>query len=269
MTRFAALLVLIPLVTACSKNADHPESVSVQCDGGKCVGPGPGGGGGAKGDGGLEAGSNDATVDAPTGVDVTGSVVLLTGDDFLTAVPFAEQASVGFEGADGAPVEGSYSGASFVVAGVAEGQGVWATVTPNNLATLPTLQPTDTTQPPLELAVVPATTIDTIYGFLSVPEQRVKGAAHVVLRFVDAKTGVPVTGVTVTHKGEIVTYDTGGSWSDTAPGTGVGGYAVVVNVTSAKLPNKQNFQFNAGTSSGGVYVLLQPDSVTLADVLVN
>ena len=267
MARFVALAALLCLgSSACSPKDDRPANAHITCDSGKCIDPGPGGGGGAEG--GVEAGA-EASGDAPTGVSVSGSVVLLTGDDFLTAVPYAEQASVRMEGAAGLPVEGAYNGATFSLDGVAEGQGIWATVTPKAAAVLPTLQPADTTASPLELALVPASTIDTIYSFLSVPVQREAGAAHVVLRFLNAKTGVPVTGVTVSHKGEAVAYDTGGSWSDTAPGTGVGGYAVVVNVTSAKAPNKQSFQFNAPSASAGVYLLVQPDSVTLADVLVD
>jgi hypothetical protein len=269
MTRFAALAAVLSLTwTACSPKDDHPANAPAKCDSGKCIDPGVVGGGGKDGGGG-EASVEGGGGDAPTGVTVSGSVVLLTGDDFYTATPFGDPASVRIEGASGLPVEGPYDGLTFSLDGVAAGQGIWATVTPKGIAALPTLQPTDTTATPLELAVVPGTTIDAIYAFLTVPVQREPGAAHVVLRFLNSKTGVPVTGVKVTHKTDVVAYDTGGSWSDTAVGTGVGGYAVVVNVTSAKVPNKQNFQFDAPTASAGVYVLVQPDSVTLADVLVD
>lgn len=267
MTRSIALAGLLSLAAAgCSPKDDRPANANIDCDAGKCFDPGPGGGGGAEG--GVDAGPLEGG-DAPAGVSVSGSVVLLTGDDFLTSVPYGELATVRLDGASGIPVEGAYNGATFTVDGAAEGQGIWATVTPKASSVLPTLQPADTTAPPLELYVVPASTIDTIYAFLSIPAQREPGAAHVVLRFLNAQTGVPVTGVTVSHKGEPVAYDTGGSWSDTAPGTGVGGYAVVANVTSAKVANKQIFQINAPSASSGIDILVQPDSVTLADVLVD
>lgn len=271
MTRYAALAsVLLLGGLSCSSKDSHPANAKLNCDGGKCIDPGPSGGGGK--DGGTEGGGgDDAGADAPTGVSVSGTVVQLTGDDFATSIPFGEQATVTLEGAAGINVTGDYTGSTFSVSGVAEGQGIWATVAPKSTssAVLPTIQPTDTTSPPLELSVVPASTIDTIYTFISVPVQREPGMAHVVLRFLNAKSLFPVTGVTVTHKGEPVAYDTGGSWSDTAPGTGVNGYAVVANVTSAKVANKQIFQFSAPTASAGVYVLVAPDSVTIADVLVD
>jgi len=269
MTRLAALAALLCLAQAgCAPKKDHPPPAANPCDGSSCVEPGPGGGGGAEG--GVDAGGGDASADAPAGVSVSGSVVLLTGDDFATAAPFGESATVAFEAPGGLWVQGNYNGSSFALDGVVEGPGVWSIVTPKSSSgALPTLQPADTTKPPLELAVVPTTTIDTIYAFLSVPAQREPGAAHVVLRFLNAKTGFPVTGVTVSHQGEPVAYDTGGSWSDTAPGSGVAGYAVVANVASAKGPNKQSFKFTAPTASAGVYILVQPDSVTLADVLVD
>jgi hypothetical protein len=267
MARFVALAVLLALsAVGCQKERDRPASANLECDGSKCIGPGPGGGGGGK-DGGAEGGIDSAT-DAPS-VTVSGSVVLLTGDDFYTGAPFGETATVAFEGADGLPVQGNYDGSTFSVPGAAIGSSVWATVAPTSKAALPTIQPADTTASPLELAVVPGTTIDTIYTFLSTPVVRELGAAHVVIRFLNAKTGVPVTGVTVTHQNLSVAYDTGGSWSDTAPGTGVAGYAVVVNVPTAGSPSQKSFKFTAATAAGGVYLLTAPDSVTLADVLVD
>ncbi|MFO0569318.1 MAG: hypothetical protein U0263_26910 [Polyangiaceae bacterium] len=248
----------------CEQKEDHPGAAVITCEGGKCVSPGPGGGGGGK-DGGGDAGS-DASVDAPEGVTVTGSVVELTSDDFSTAQPYAASATIQLEGANGIPVEGPYTGTTFSVSNVAFGQGVWATVTPQASIILPTIQPTDTTVSPVELAVVPAATIDLIYNLLSVPTERTPKAAHVVIRFVDGKTGVPVSGVSVTHKTDVVAYDTGGSWSDTASGTGVEGTAVIANVASVAVPNKQSFDYVAPGASGGVFLLVAQDSVTIATV---
>ena len=265
--RLVGILSLVVAGLACSPKNDRPDNANLACDSGNCVKPGPGGGGGGSaGDAGV---GSDVEIDALGGVSVTGSIVELTGDDFYNAIPFTGQATVGFEGAAGLPVEGAYSGSSFIVHGAAAGPGVWATVTPKPTGILPTIQPADTSAASLELVVVPATTIDTIYAFLSVPEQREIGAAHVVVRFLNAKTGVPIMGVTVSHGADIVSYDTGGSWSDTAPGSGAGGYAVIVNVSTAKTPNQQTFKFNAPTASAGISLLVQPDSVTLADVLVD
>lgn len=263
-------LVLALLGLGCSAKRDRPDTIAQDCDGGSCIKPGNGGGGGGtSGDGGLDAAS-DAPGDAPAGVTVTGTVVELTGDDFFNAVPYSASATIEIDGATGIPVAGTYNGSTFKLDGVKDGPGVWATVTPSKVgAILPTLQPVDTSASPVELALVPAATLDTIYAFLSIPVQREVGAAHVVVRFLDAKTGVPVTGVTVTHGTDVVAYDTGGSWSDTAPGTGVAGYAVVVNVSTGKTPNQQSFKFKAATASAAVSLWVQPDSVTLADVLVN
>jgi hypothetical protein len=143
-------------------------------------------------------------------------------------------------------------------------------VTPTAIgAYLPLLQPLDSEQSAdLSLYIVPASTIDLIYGLLSVPVVREVGRAHVVLRFLDAQSGDPIEGVTVSHIGETVAYDTGGSWSDVQLGTGSLGYAVLVNAPAQSNLSKQKVSFDTGSVSGSVDIAMQSDVVTLADVAI-
>ena len=197
------------------------------------------------------------------------AIVELTSDDFFASVPFSTPSKVRFEGATGVSVEGDYDGTKFSVNGVLAGPVVWATVTPSTAVALPTVQPTDTTTgAALELAVVPGTTIDLIYSVITATTVRDLGRSHVVLRFIDA-AGTPLTGVSVAHGSDVVAYDTAGSWSDLATGTGPLGLAVVVNVNPGGAVTEQSFQFTHGADSAGVPLQLEPDSVTIADVRVN
>ena len=118
------------------------------------------------------------------------------------------------------------------------------------------------------LYLIPASTIDLIYGLLSFPVAREVGRAHVVLRFVDATTGDPIEGVTVSHVGETVSYDTGGSWSDVQTGTGSLGYAVLVNAPAQSNRTKQKVSFDTGTVSGSLDIAMQSDAITLADIAI-
>jgi hypothetical protein len=269
MSRLTALCLLIPVAwsaaVACASKHDRPANAQLNCEAGNCTPPPSGGGVGGK-----DGGTSDAPVDAPGGVVVAGSVKLITSDDFATAVPFPDPAKVEMEGATGLTVEGTYDGTAFSVSGVLSSPVVWATVTPSVATAMPTIQPAATdTGGDIELHVVQPSVIDTVYSLLTIPVTREVGAAHVVIRFLDATSGNPVTDIAVSHAGEVVAYDDGGSWSDVATGTGAAGYAVVVNVAPGAGPSKQKFVFTSGTLSGGVDLLVEPDAVTLADVLVT
>jgi len=266
--RFGWVMVSAILALACGQDPDHPANIAVNCADGGCGGPPPKGGGGTKDGSTTDTGTEGG--DADVGVSQGGTIVELTGDDFVTSIPFATAATVRFEGASGLPVEGPYDGSAFAVDGVKYGVSVWATVTPSTAVALPTVQPTDTTGGQgIELAVVPGTTIDLIYSLLSIPQQREAGAAHVVLRFVDATSGAAVAGVSVSHGTNVVAYTAGGTWSDIVQVTDAFGYAVVVNVATGSGPTKQTFQFSSATDSGGLELQVEPNSVTIADVLVS
>lgn len=244
----------------------HPANANLNCDGGACVTPPPVGGGGSSG---SDGGGSDATADGPGTTSVAGTVVELTGDDFVASIPFTTPSTVSFEGPTGVPVDGSYDGSTFSVTGALVGAAVWAKVTPSTAAAMPTVQVADTESgQSLALAVIPGTTLDLVYALLSVPQTREAGRAHVVLRFIDS-TGAPVSGVSVAHGTDVVAYDSGGGWSDLALGSGPLGLAVVANVVTGSSSTKQLFQVTAASGTAGVELSLDPDSVTLADVVVT
>lgn len=267
MTRWARFGLLVSaalgILSACASKRDRPANADLSCDGGDCV-PTKGGGGGG-------GASSDAAVDAAGEVTVTGTVKIVTQDDFVAVDPFTGSANVEMEDPNGLAVEGKYDGTKFSVDGVSAKSPVWATVTPSTKITaLSTVQLALTnTGKDIELVVVAPVVIETIYSLLTTPVEREVGAAHVVVRFVDPKTGVPIKGVTVSHDKEAVAYDEGGSWSDVAPGTGDLGLAVVVNLAPGTKPSKQKLLYKSGTLSGGVEVLVAPDAVTLAEVGVT
>jgi hypothetical protein len=263
----ALALVATLLVSGCGQKAqEHPPNANTDCDGGPgCAYIPPTTGGGGKDGGGV----TDAAGDAAGSVSVGGTIVELTSDDFFTATAFTTPSTVRFEGASGVPVETQYNGTSFSIDGVLADLGVWATVTPSTAIALPTVQPVDTTTgQSVELAVVPGATIDLIYAVLTAATTRQAGAAHVVVHFIDSN-GAGVQGVSVSHGSDIVAYDSGGSWSDLAQATGPAGFAVVVNVPTGSSAVKQSFTFTTATDSAGVELQLEPDSVTLANVLVQ
>jgi hypothetical protein len=259
------------LALGCSDHK-NPKSDLACGETGCLKGPPIGGGGESGSDAGLGDGSiGDATFDAAEGVTATGSVTQFQADDFASTIPFGDPATIRFEGASGVPVEGSYNGSTFNVSGALPSAATWATVIPATTNTaLPTIEPVNTASKlPLELHVIPPSTIDLIYNFLSIPEARDPGHAHVVLHFVDKTTLDPVIGVTVTHAGEAVAYDSAGNWSDVEPGTGEAGYAVVVNVATTTVPAKQIFKYSSAVASGGVEILVAADSVTIAQVVLG
>ncbi len=178
------------------------------------------------------------------GTTLTGDVLALTSEDFESGAPYGDAATISADAVSGGTIEASYDGTSFTLQGVLPSAELWVTVTPATVvgAFLPVLQPLSSEQSlsDLTLFVVPASTIDLIYGLLSVPVAREAGRAHVVLRFLDAQTGDRLEGVTVSHVGETVSYDAGGSWSDVQLGTGSLGYAVLVNAPAQSIaPSKR------------------------------
>jgi hypothetical protein len=134
---------------------------------------------------------------------------------------------------------------------------------------LPTLQPVNTAvTSTADLVVVAGTVIDEVYGILTVPEARLPNRAHVVVRFLDAETLAPLSGVVVTHQGENIAYDAGGIWSDITGETGIAGYAVIVNAQAQTFTAKQKVSFSSTNTQGSVELAMRAGAVTIADVAI-
>lgn len=259
---FAALCGLSCLV-ACQKEDEHPANLG-SCESSTNCGKPPipiGGGGG-------DAGVTDSAVTDAPGSAISGSILVLTDDDFTTGLPLPGLATVSVEGANGISVTGNYDGDKYSVSGVKIDSPVWATVEPQPADGLPTAQPLNTTATDvLDLVTVQGSTLDLIYNVLPTLVTRDPGMAQIVLRFVDEQ-GAPVPGVLVEHLGEVVVYDAAGTWTDDAVGTGDQGFAIVSNVAPASGPAKQTFSFTVNSVTSGAELWVEADTVTIADVLV-
>ncbi len=168
----------------------------------------------------------------------------------------------------GLPVEGAYDGSEYSVAGVKIDTVVWATVLPSPSDALPTAQPLNTVSGTgFDLVVVPGATFDQIYSVITAPTVRETGAAQIVLHFIDDQA-VPLSGISVSHLGEIVAYDAAGTWSDINGATGDQGFAVIANVQAGTKPAKQTFTFSTSSGSAGVELWVEADTVTITDVVL-
>jgi hypothetical protein len=253
------------LAAGCQKEDERPAYLEVECEAGtKChdIPPVGGGSGGTSG----EAGSGDAAGDAST--DVSGTVALLTGDDFENAIVYPDPATVELD-VRAATVTASYDGAGFTAPGVRVGTDLWARVVPSPGDALPTLQPIDTTAgAPLGLLLVPRSTLELVYGLLTAPTAPADGTAQVVLQFLDATTLAPLEGVSVAHGAEAIAYDAGATYSDSLVATGPRGFAILVNVPAVQIASLQKVQITLGSTVGAIDVLMQSNAVTLADVFI-
>ncbi len=207
-----------------------------------------------------EAAPGDASVS------LAGSVSLLASDDFVTAQPFSGTADITAEAPGGGDASATYNGQGFSIDGVRVGPSVWFSVTPtsNTGDALPTLEPWDTTSTgPVALRLVRSSVIDQIFNVVTVPPQRDATRGQVVLHFVDA-SGNALGGVGITQSpGTGVIYDAGGTWSDTAAGTGATGFAIVVNAVPGY---RQRIDLDTGSKLVYIQVQVAPGSVTLTDV---
>jgi hypothetical protein len=256
------------VAAGCQKEDERPAYLETRCEAGvQCHDiPPPSGSGGSSGSSG-EGGNLDAPGDATTSV--TGTVALLTAEDFENAVVYPDPATITLD-TDGAdPVDASYDGTSFSASGVRVGPDLWATVAPSAGDAMPTLQPLDTTTgDPLALLVVPRSTLELVHGLLTVPTAPADGTAQVVLQFFDAATLAPLEGVSVSHGAEAVAYDSGATYSDSETATGPRGFAILVNVPAVQIASTQKVQVTANGTVGVVEVLMQSNAVTLADVFI-
>lgn len=220
---------------------------------------------------GPDGSASDAAGDAS--IALSGSVLVFQDASFALSVPFAAPAQVVAQGANGASVSGDYDGSDpFQISGVLKAASVWMTVTPTTSASdaLPTLQPVDTAgSSVIQLYLVRSSALDSIYSVLTQPVTRQAGASQFVLRFEDASAQTPVANVAVTQQpGGTVLYDSGGTWSDTATGTGQLGMAIVAN---AQPGVSQPVDFQVGSSGAPQAVTLRAaaGAVSYASVAVQ
>lgn len=262
----AAALALAGLVVYGCQDVDHPPGADLKCQAdANCVKPPPSGvtpDSGGPTDGGTAGDAGTTTVE--------GTVAIFTADDFVTATAFADTATIEMESATLAPISTGYDGVSFSLAGVRVATDVWATVFPSASDALTTVQLVDTTQAaPVQLFLVPESILQVIYGVLTNPTVPAAGSAQVVLRFVDATSGDPVSGVSVSHAAETIAYDANGTYSDDVFETGQSGIAILVNVPALQTAVKSAVQVDDGSSVGAVDVLMRADAVTLVDIAVS
>ncbi len=251
----------------CAKNTDHPPRLDGGCSDAaysSCNRPPPHGSTPP-----IEAGPEGSVPEAGTsdaGVSLSGSVDLLSSDDFVTAQPFTGNADIVAEAPGGGDAKASYNGQSFSITDALLGPSVWFSITPTSNVgdALPTLEPWDTTTTgPAVLRLVRASVIDQIYSVVTLPPQRDSTRGQVVLHFVD-QNGNASSGVAVTQSpGDSVIYDGAGTWTDVATSTGTAGFAIVVNC----VPGFRQ-RIDLGTGSKLVYIEVQvaAGSVTLTDV---
>jgi hypothetical protein len=243
---------------ACQEQERAPLA-DVACeDPARCPGNPKGSGSGGTGGAGGGGGGADA-------VTVTGSISVLASDDLVTTVPLGDAATVTLEGSSGSPIEATYDGKSFALAGVRSAAEIWATIDPGPPA-LFTLQPVDTRGPdPLELLLVPRPVLELIGSVLTLPTAPAEGRAQIVLRLVDAETGKPRAGVRLAHpSAESIVYDAAGSYSDSVDASGPRGIALLWNLEAFPEPAKQKVSFDTGNSTGAAELLLRADGVTIA-----
>lgn len=146
--------------------------------------------------------SVDPGSDAGTGT-LEGRVLLLTDRSFAKGALFNQGATITADGANGSPVKGVWKGVDpfdpFVLDGVARVTSNWVSVQPDQVGgdALPTYQALQTYQiTSADLALVSATTLDTVFNAVST--LRSANAGQVVVFFRSAATGTPMAGLHVT-----------------------------------------------------------------------
>ena len=186
-------MALPGLLTACQKSDDHPpfaEPCSLNC---AVVPPISVGGGGAG------APSTIPGSDAGPGT-LTGEVVLLADESFVTVSPFTERATVTADGASGSPVSADWDGATpYLLEGVARVATNWVRIEPEHLGREPllTYQAVATERvAEVNVGLVSSVTLDSIFNAVS--RLRSPDSGQVILFFRSAGTGVPIAGLHVT-----------------------------------------------------------------------
>ena len=213
----------------------------------------------------------------PRSVDISGEIFVVDPNSFAidTGRPFADGATVEMIlASDGSLVAQSTSRSRFSINGVMGDTLSYVGVFPDSgLDALPTLQWIDTlASGDVGVGVVRASTLDLIYGVVSLPENRNPDAAQVVLRFLVESTGLGLSGVEVFPPfGAKAIYDQGGGWTDGMVGSGSRGLAILRNFAAVGLgPKEVTIPFSLdGTTRESVTVTVGAGLVTCFDVRVS
>ncbi|MEO8904869.1 MAG: hypothetical protein ABI488_20790 [Polyangiaceae bacterium] len=187
------------------------------------------------------AGATSTVTDAGTGM-LTGNVVLLNDQTFVSATPFTHTALVSADGATGEAVTAVWNGTDpYELDGVAPKSSNWVSVQPDDTQgdALLTYQPVATNNvSSVNLAVVSTPALDAL--FTSVSAQRSANSGQVVLFFRSVGTGSPVAGLRVTlAAAQVAAYAAASGWvlDDGTAVTNASGLVVFGNVDAALANN--------------------------------
>lgn len=231
--------------------------------------------GGGVGQGGSTGGSTSGGTGGTGGaggksVDVSGSVVRFTTSVFDDVLPYTQPTKIHALDVDGKPIsvdpaadgtfeiKGAASGDQWVLAADASGgsAGILSTYS---------LQAFDGMSA-LAVPVVPLTLLDDVAIQVDVPTFT-PGTAQLVLRFVDAVTGVPLQGVTLGPlAGAKYGFDTGGqgAYTTNPPQTGPLGMAVVFNVIAPAAESDITLTATFNGDPTKTSLRIDPDAATYA-----
>jgi hypothetical protein len=234
-----SLALALTLAIGCQKKDDHPPYLA-DCETNCSPLPGISIGTGSPAGG----ASSNPTSDAGPGT-LTGQVLLLSDQTFAQGNLFSGGAVVSADGASGTPVTADWNGAdNYVLDGVAREATNWVSVKPNLVGgdALLTYQAVRTsTVETVNLAVVSATTLDTIFNSLSAPAPS-PNFGQVVLFFRSSGTGTPLAGLHVAmNAAALAAYRSGSTWvqDDGTAVTDTSGLVLFGNVELANSTGTQ------------------------------
>jgi|SRR6188768_3860544 len=198
----ALALAFLGLISGCQKSEEHPpfaEACTENCGNLPGISGRPGG----SSNGSAAGSTGQPDTDAGTGT-LQGNVLLLSDDTFVHAMLYTNGATISADGANGSPVTSTWDGSGldpdpFSLDGVARAATNWVSVIPELVGgdALPTYQAVQTVRVSnVDLALVPATVLDGIFGTVST--LRSPDSGQVVLFFHSAGTGAALSGLHVT-----------------------------------------------------------------------
>jgi hypothetical protein len=270
----SALLGVVLVTLACQEPDKHPPLASPCDPGQRCsLGLGQVGGPSAATGGSTGAGGGSTAGTAGTGPGkLSGTVVELVDDSFVTSIPFAGSAIVEAQASNGAVLSTTFDGQHpFTLTGVEPAVPSWISVRPSSgTENLRTLHPVATNiNRSVDLGLVRADTLDEMFGILTVPAQLGSGTAQIVLAF-SVTQGASTSGAAGVQvalpDSAFVAYKNGAAWSSDEPGTDTSGLVVLGNVPAVAFPGTTKRIFLSGSSSGFIDVRVAAEAVSLVAV---
>ncbi len=219
--------------------------------------------------------------DAGTGV-LTGQVVLLSDQTFVSAALFTKTATVSADGVTGTAVTAAWDGVdTFELDGVAQEATNWINVKPDDIQgdALLTYQPVSTSSVSnANLAVISSTLLDGL--FTSVTAQRSPSFAQVVLFFRNVGTGSAISGLHVTMaSAQVAAYSTSAGFvlDDGTAVTDASGLVLFGNVettlandsTQTVTVSRPATATSAAVSGGTFAIKVGENAATIATVSVS